>query len=320
MTSSATIALRVPELHIVTGAFGYTGRYIAEELLSRGHRVRTLTNSTHRPDPFGGRVEVHPIDFGDHAALTASLRGAAAFYNTYWVRYDHGDGPRTFGYAQAVQNTRSLFGAARDAAVPRVVHVSVANAERGTTWDYFREKAQLERELRSSGVSHAIVRPTIVFGGERNVFINNIAWMLRHFPVFGLVGRGRARVTPIHVRDVARVCVDAAKRRGDEVVDAGGPETITYRDMVRTISRGLGVRRLILPMPAPVVIGIGWILGKAMGDVVITSHEISGLRDELMFLPGPAVGRISLAESVSQERDTLGRTYRNDLAERVALP
>ncbi|MBM4087782.1 MAG: SDR family oxidoreductase, partial [Planctomycetes bacterium] len=79
------------ELHVVTGAFGYSGKYIAARLLAAGHRVRTLTNSPNRANPFGGQVEVHPFHFDDLGKLVDSLRGASVFYNTYWVRFNYGE-------------------------------------------------------------------------------------------------------------------------------------------------------------------------------------------------------------------------------------
>jgi NADH dehydrogenase len=219
-------------LHVVTGAFGYTGRYIARELLARGARVRTLTNSLDRGNPFGDTVEVHPIDFDDPAALVESLDGAYALHNTYWVRYDHTKGSTDFGYTKAVENSRVLFDCARRAGVRRVVHLSVANASGDSDWGYFRGKALLEQELQASGLSHAIVRPTVIYGRPENVLINNIAWLLRHLPVFGVFGRGEARLTPVHVEDLARICADAANRDSNETINAVGPDTFTYREML----------------------------------------------------------------------------------------
>ncbi|MDP3984093.1 MAG: NAD(P)H-binding protein, partial [Acidimicrobiia bacterium] len=270
-------------LHVVTGAFGYTGRYVARELLARGGRVRTLTNSLNRGNPFGEAIEVHPIGFDDPAALVESLRGAYALHNTYWVRYDHKKGSSDFGYAKAVANSRVLFDCARRAGVRRVVHVSVANASGESDWGYFRGKALLEQELQTSGLSYAIVRPTVIYGRPENVLINNIAWLLRHLPVFGVFGRGEARLTPIHVEDLARICVDAADRDTDETVNAVGPETFTYREMVEEMARVMGLRRPILPIPDPVAIAVGRVLGLFLRDIVITQHEISGLRNESMY-------------------------------------
>jgi len=303
-------------LHVVTGAFGYTGRYIAGELLARGGRVRTLTNSLDRGNPFGDAIEVHPIYFDEPAALVESLRGAYALYNTYWVRYDHKQRSAGFGYAKAVENSRLLFDCARTAGVRRVVHVSVANARVDSDWGYFRGKALLEQELQASGLSYAIVRPTVIYGRPENVLINNIAWLLRHLPVFGVFGRGQARLTPIHVEDLARICADAADRDTDETLNAVGPDTFTYREMVGEMARAMGLRRPILPVPDFVALGVGKALGLFLRDIVITRHEISGLRDESMYTGTEPLGATKFSAWLKSESDTLGRRYLNDLDRR----
>lgn len=303
-------------LHVVTGAFGYSGRYIARELLARGARVRTLTNSLDRSNPFGDAIEVHPIDFEDRAALVKSLRGAFALHNTYWVRYDHQKGSTDFGYAKAVANTRVLFDCAATAGVRRIVHISVANASEESDWAYFRGKALLEQELGTSGLSHGIVRPTVVFGGPENVLINNIAWLLRHLPVFGVFGRGEARLTPIHVEDLARICVETADRDTDEILNAVGPETFTYREMVEEMAVAMGLHRLIVPLPDSVALAAGRVLGLFLRDIVITRHEISGLRDETMYTGTEPLGTTKFSGWLKSESDTLGRRFVNDLDRR----
>ncbi len=303
-------------LHVVTGAFGYTGKYIARELLRRGMRVRTLTNSLHRENPFGDAVEVHPIDFADRAALVESLQGAAALHNTYWVRYDYRSGTRDFGYELAVRNSRNLFECAGEAGVERVVHVSVANARKDSDWGYFRGKALLEKELQASGLSYAIVRPTVIFGGPDNVLINNIAWLLRHLPFFGLFGNGDYRLTPIHVEDVARICADAAVGDANLTLNAVGPETLTYRQMIDEMTSAMGLRRPVVPLPDFVSLLGGRILGLFLKDIVVTRHEISGLRGELMYTGTEPLGTISFTGWLQIEAETLGRTYINDLERR----
>ena len=303
-------------LHVVTGAFGYTGKYIARELLRRGMRVRTLTNSLHREDPFGGAVEVHPLGFVDRDALVESLRGAAALHNTYWVRYDYRRGTRDFGYDLAVSNTRTLLECAGQAGVGRVVHVSIANASEDSDWGYFRGKALLEKDLQVSGLSYAIVRPTVIFGGPDSVLINNIAWLLRRFPVFGLFGRGDYRLTPIHVADVARICANAADGDTNVTLNAVGPETFTYRQMIYEMARAMGLRRLIVPLPDFVSLLAGRALGLFLRDIVVTRREISGLRDELMYTGTEPLGTTSFTDWLRSEAETLGRTYTNDLKRR----
>ena len=130
------------ELDVVTGAFSYTGRHIAEALLARGRRVRTLTRRPDPAHPLATRVEVAPFAFDD--SLGASLRGADTLYNTYWVRFERGE--TTFD--SAVRNTAALFGAAQRAGVRRIVHISVANPDDASPFPYFRGKARTEELLR----------------------------------------------------------------------------------------------------------------------------------------------------------------------------
>ena len=110
-----------PDLAVVTGAFSYTGRYVARRLLDQGVHVRTLTRSPDAEDPFGGRLEVAPLDFSDPDGLRRSMQGAGVFYNTYWIRYAHG----RITFDLAVENMRTLFEAAKRAGVGLRHHESL---------------------------------------------------------------------------------------------------------------------------------------------------------------------------------------------------
>jgi NADH dehydrogenase len=296
---------------VVTGAFGYSGRYIAERLLRAGRRVRTLTGSPDRAHPFGDRVEVHPFNFDHPERLAGSLEGARVLYNTYWVRFNHAD----FRYSQAVDNTRALFAAARRAAVSRVVHVSITNPSENSPLEYFRGKALLERDLRESGLSHAILRPALFFGGE-DILINNIAWALRHLPVFGVFGAGHYRLQPIHIHDFADLAVAQGGERGDRTIDAIGPETYRYRELVRELARILGVRRPIVSVPPRLGYAAGWLLGKLVGDVVITRDEVEGLMQGLLATGSEPAGRTKLSTWAREHAATLGRRYASELGRR----
>lgn len=296
---------------MVTGAFGYSGRYIAERLLRAGRRVRTLTGSPDRAHPFGDRVEVHPFNFDHPERLAGSLEGARVLYNTYWVRFNHTD----FRYSQAVDNTRALFAAARRAAVSRVVHVSITNPSEDSPLEYFRGKALLERDLRESGLPHAILRPALFFGGE-DILINNIAWALRHLPVFGVFGAGHYRLQPIHIHDFADLAVAQGVERGDRTIDAIGPETYRYRELVRELARILGVRRPIVSVPPRLGYAAGWLLGKLLGDVVITRDEVEGLMQGLLATGSEPAGRTKLSTWAREHAATLGRRYATELGRR----
>ena len=149
-------------IHAVTGAFGYSGKYIAQRLLAQGQPTITLTNSTDRANAFGGRLRIYPFHFDRPDELARSLQGVEVLYNTYWVRFNH----PLFRHADAVRNTLVLFEAAKRAGVARIVHVSITNPSEDSPLEYFSGKARLERALIESGLSYAILRPTVLFGKE----------------------------------------------------------------------------------------------------------------------------------------------------------
>ena len=301
-------------VHVVTGAFGYSGRWIARELLSRGKKVRTLTNAVGRDDPFQGMVEVMPIDFTNHDLLVSSLRGTDVLYNTYWVRYKNSkDG---YAHEVAVENTRKLFLAAEEAGVNRIVHFSVAHPHKAPDWSYFRGKVEVEKLLTESSLSYAILRPTVFFGGERDVLINNMAWLIRKFPVFGIFGMGNYLIQPIHIEDVAKVAVEQGESVEDVVMDVAGPEIFTYREYVTLIAKSLGVRRLIIPVPPIVGWAVGKIVGAILRDRVITRAEIKGLMQGLMATDAKPLGETKFSEWVAINGAALGAKYHNDLKER----
>jgi uncharacterized protein YbjT (DUF2867 family) len=297
-----------PELHIVTGAFGFSGKHIARRLHDRGVRVRTLTGRPQSESPFGDRVEAVPFNFDDPAKLTESLRGAAVVYNTYWVRFAHGSA----SHELAVANTKTLIKCSADAGVSRFVHVSITNPSEASSLPYFRGKAILERALAESGLSYAILRPTVLFG-EGDVLINNIAWMLRRLPVFGVFGRGDYPVQPVHVDDLAALAIECAGRADNMVIDAVGPETFTYEQMVKLISHAVGSRAAVIHMNRGIGLVIGKLLGRIVGDVLITREEIEGLMAGLLISHQPPTCRTKLTDWLKQHGDQLGREYASEL-------
>lgn len=299
------------QYHAVTGAFGYSGKYIARRLLDRGHKVMTLTNSANRKNPFNGNVPAYPFNFDNPAGLKESLKGVTVLYNNYWVRFNH----KTFTHADAVENTITLFNAAREAGVERIVHVSITNPSEDSRLEYFSGKAKLEKALIKSGVSYAILRPAHLFGKE-DIFINNIAWALRRFPVFCVFGNGNYRLQPIHVDDLARLAVKQGSLRENRIIDAIGPETFTYKELVRAIGNIIGCRRPVIPVPPALGYGIGYIIGKLMDDVFITRAEIDGLMADLLYVDSIPAGETKLTDWAQKHAASLGQKYTSELARR----
>jgi nucleoside-diphosphate-sugar epimerase len=286
---------------------------MARRLLDRGHEVVTLTNSPRRPNPFGNSVNVFPYNFSDPEALEKSLRGVDALINTYWVRFDN---PPHFTFAHALANTKVLLDAARRAHVKRIVHISITKPDRRSDLPYFRGKAELEDYVKRTGISYAILRPAVLFGKE-DILINNIAWGLRRLPLFGIYGDGRYRLQPIYVDDLAEAAVSRITGETDETINAIGPETFYYRDMVEMIAREVGSRALIVTMPTILAYQGVRLLGWAVGDVINTRDEVRGLMQERLYVDSPPLGSRKLSDWVHAERQKIGRHYASELQRRL---
>ncbi len=294
---------------LVTGAFSYSGAQIAERLLASGRAVRTLTHHPDRSHRLRDSVEASPYRFDDPVALVRSLEGVSTLYNTFWVRFDHGRA----SFANAIEGSRMLFFAAKRAGVQRIVHVSITNPSLDSPLPYFRGKALVEYALAQSGVPYSIVRPTLLFGGERDVLTNNIAWILRRMPIFALPGDGAYPVQPVHVRDLARICVDAAGAAGDTVMDAAGPEIMQFRDLVALVRARVGASSPVLHVPPPVMAAASRALGVLVGDVVLTGDEIRGLMAGLLVSHAPPLGTIAFSQWLDEHGASVGRSYANEL-------
>ena len=302
-------------LDLVTGAFSYTGSHIARRLLDAGHEVRTLTHHPDRAHPLRDEVDARGYRFDDPAELARSLTGVTTLYNTYWVRFDHGAST----YRNAVESSRMLFAAAQRAGVERIVHVSITNPSVSSRLPYFRGKALVESGLAQSSSPYSIVRPTWLFGGERDVLVNNIAWILRRMPVFPVPGTGRYRVQPVHVDDLARLCVQAASDDEDTVIDAAGPEQMSFARTVALVRGAVGAFAPIVPVPSQLMALAAHGLGALVSDVVLTRDEISGLTSGLLVSHDPPLGELAFSDWLDDHADEIGRRYANELERHFAV-
>lgn len=273
-----------------------------------GEPMRTLTAHPTRPDPFQGRVEAMPLAFDRPADLVRGLRNASTLYNTYWVRFEY----RSVTFEQAVRNTLALFDAAREAGVTRIVHVSITGASTNSPLPYFRGKGLLEEALKGSGLGYAILRPTVIFGRE-DILINNIAWILRGFPVFAVPRDGRYRVQPVYVDDVAGIAIQAGHQTANLTIDTAGPETYAYEDLVRLVAGVLGRRPRIVHVSPALALLASKTLGVFVKDIVLTRGEIAGLMAGLLVSHGAPTGTTRLSQWLTENAATLGARYASEL-------
>ncbi|HKV59408.1 MAG TPA: NAD(P)H-binding protein [Ktedonobacteraceae bacterium] len=301
--------MSTPEINVITGAFGYTGKYITRRLLTMGKEVRTLTGHPDNANPFGERVRVYPFNFDNFAELVKSFQGATTFYNTYWIRFSHG----TNTFEGAVKNTQTLIRAAVEAGMQRIVHVSITNSAATSRFPYFRGKAMLEQDILDSGLSYTIVRPTVIFGDE-DILINNIAWCLRHFPVFPVFGSGDYSLQPIYVEDMADLVVEGGQQRENSIIDAVGPDIYTFEQLVRLIMEKLHKRVILTHVNPRVALSLAKLIEPFLGDVLITREEVFGLMANLLISNQPPTGHTRLSDWLEEHSVSVGKKYASELA------
>jgi NADH dehydrogenase len=296
------------ELDVVTGAFGYTGKYITQRLLDAGRRVRTITGHPQRANAFGNQVEIAPMNFSDRAGLVRSLRGASVLYNTYWVRFNHGRAT----FDEAVTNSRVLIQAAREAGVRKIVHLSIANPSLDSRLPYYSGKALVEKAILNSGLSYVILRPTVIFGLE-DILINNIAWFARRFPIFAIPSTGRYQLQPIFAEDLAELATNSARQENSLVFDAVGPEIFTFEDLVRRIALAIGATPRFIHVSPRAALQMLRFVGPIVGDVILTHEEIEGLMADLLVSKQPATGQTQFSAWLAQNATLIGKRYTSEL-------
>ena len=293
----------------VTGAFSYSGKYITSRLLARGEEVITLTNHPNRPDPFAGKVKAFPLNFQNAEELISNLRGVDVLINTYWIRFDKENNTQP----KAVDNTKILVSAAAKAGVKRIVHISITNPSADSHLPYFWGKAANEKAVRDSGMSYAILRPTVLFGKE-DVLINNIAWLLRRLPVFGLPGDGSYKLSPIYVDDLAELAVEAVYKNENYVWDAVGPDEFTFKEMVQLIGKTINASKLLIPLPPVLALWAAQLISIFVKDVMLTPEEVDGLMANLLISKEPPRCKTSLLNWLEENKATVGKQYASELA------
>jgi uncharacterized protein YbjT (DUF2867 family) len=297
---------------VVTGAFSFIGSATARSLMVRGCSVRTLTNRKVPVNDPGGDIQAHPLQFEDRGALVEALRGADVFVNTYWMRYPYVG----TGFDAAVANSGVLIEAAREAGVRRFVQVSVSNPSLDSPLDYYRGKAQVEALVHESGLSYAIVRPTLVVG-QNDILINNVAWLLRRLPLFAMPGDGSYRVQPITLDDTGEIVAEAALAAEDLTLDAAGPETMTFEALVRATAVAIDRPARIIHVPPWLALAALKLLNRLVGEVILSRQELDGLMTERLVSHEPPRGTQDVTQWLRDHAADVGAHYASEMERHV---
>lgn len=302
--------------NLITGAFSFSGRYIAEELLKLGEHVETLTGHPNPKNPHYDQIIVKPYNFDDFDALIESFRGIDTFYNSYWIRFPY----KGMNWKKAIENCNKLFKACKIAGVKKIVHISVTNCTVDSPYSYFRGKALVEELLKKCGVPYTILR-VAWFYEDGDILVNDVAWLLRHLPVFGLFEYGTYKLQPISAKSLAKLAVESRYQgektiNQNKIINAIGPETYTWKEFVLAINKTMGSKTLIVPFPGftgivPIIAST--ILGMALHDRLLTLEEIKSLEDNLCLTTDQPVGKRSFKKWLRRNSKLIGLEWHNEV-------
>ena len=271
----------------VTGATGFVGRYVVNELLRRGHSVRVLTRGSEARSRFNHPVEAVRGDIADAATLAPLASGCEAVVHLVGI-INESEGA-SFDQVHR-QGTENVVVAASRAGVQKYVHMSAMGASPSCPSEYGRTKAMGEEAVKRSRLDWTIFRPSVIFG-PGDGFVTLIARIVRRNPGFiPVIGPGTVRFMPVSVRDVARLFADALEKPDASRLsfEAGGPETFTMDEIYREIAAALGKGgKPLVHFP----VGFGYLLAAAMSLVprwVLREPLLT--RDQLRSLSQDNVG------------------------------
>ncbi len=294
---------------LVTGATGFLGRRAVPELQAHHHEVRCLVHTPGRERVFPPRsVDVHYGSVFDPDAL------AAAFYDVEVVVHLVGAirqarGGRTYDRINR-EGVVNVLAAAKDSRVKHFIYVSVIGANRNPSYPYLYSKWRGEQAVVNSGLPYTILQPSIMFG-QGDEFLNALAGLVRVFPLVPVVGSGKNRLQPAAVEDVARCIARTVGRESlkGKTIEVGGPQQLTYDEIIAIVARTLGKRRLRFHIPVwmmyPPTALIQWLLARPavttdqLRMLAIRSVADVGVVERTFgFTPQPLEGNIDYVRSV----------------------
>ncbi len=227
---------------LLCGADGFLGRHLAAALVAAGHRV---VRGVRRPR-LAGDIAIDYARDTEPAAWLPRLEDIDAVVNAIGILIET---PAQSFDALHTRAPQALFDACVLAGVGRVVQISALGADRPTS-PYLATKAAADTHLAGLPLQWAVVRPSIVYGddGASSRFFRGLASL----PIIGLPGKGDQALQPIHVDDLSACIVKLIEVPGQQVVELGGPRTVSYRELLATYRRALGFGHafwLTIPMP-----------------------------------------------------------------------
>lgn len=231
---------------LVTGGTGFVGRRLVARLVEAGERVRVIARGVRQARLADG-VEVVKGNLASGGGLSEAMEGVERVVHLVAIIREVGD--QTFD-SVIRQGAVNMVNAAKAAGIKKLVHQSAIGARDDPHFLYHKAKWDAEQAVRESGLKYTIVRPSLIFG-EGDEFFSTLASLVRWNPIVPIAGDGKTRFQPIWIEDVVTCLVECLKDgvHDNAVVEIGGPEHLTYEEMVDMVAQVLGKRRLKAHIP-----------------------------------------------------------------------
>ncbi|HEX2146788.1 MAG TPA: complex I NDUFA9 subunit family protein [Pseudorhizobium sp.] len=270
----------LPPLVTVFGGSGFVGRHVVRTLVKRGYRIRVAVR---RPDlagfllPYGyvGQISLVQANLRYRYSVDHAVQGASMVVNCVGILFESGrnsfNAVQDFGARAVAEATR--------AAGAKLVHISAIGADENSTSSYALSKGRAERSILSNVPDAVILRPSIVFGPEDS-FFNKFAGMAKMLPALPLIGDGKTKFQPVYVEDVAQAValgVDGVIP-GGRIYELGGPEVLTFRDILEFVLRTTNRKRSLVSLP----FGIASLLGSVASLVPFIKPPLTSDQVELL--------------------------------------
>jgi NADH dehydrogenase len=261
----------------VVGATGFVGSHLVPRLVASGHRIRAVSRSGRRLPAWGAEVETAAADIETGDGLADALRGVDALVHLVAIPRERG-GRRLEDVN--VRGVEHVVAAAEEAGARRIVHLSVLGVTDDPKLRYLSSKWRGEQAVRSSNLEWVVLRPSLLFGrgdGFFSLIETTLTWWSPG--IVAIPGDGLTRFQPLSVEDVAIAverCV-AEKERAGSTYELGGPAYLTYREIVDTVMRVTGKRRLKLNLPVPVISAITAVTDRILPIFPVSHDQIASL-------------------------------------------
>lgn len=264
---------------LITGGTGFVGRHLVRKLIEEGNKVRCLIRKTSKTDVFKGfEVDFSYGDITDHKSLREASKGIETVIHLVGIIQE--SGKATFKSIH-VEGTENLLKASKENGVKLLLYQSALGADENSTFGYKRTKAEAENLVKNSGIPYIIFRPSLIFGSG-DQFTLRLSSILKKSPVIPVIGTGEARFQPIYIEDWV-LCASKALKDKDmqnRIFEFGGPEHLTYIEIIDILAEVLGVQRYKVYFPLHVMKPLIKFIENIISKPPVTTEQLLLLQQD----------------------------------------